>query len=105
VFVDNSGDNDIVFEDKVNKEAEEREKLRVLVNTSVNEIELSVRAANCLNAANIATVGELCSKTESDMLKYRNFGRKSLDEIKMKLAELNLSFGYKFDPDLLEKKN
>jgi len=105
VFVDNSGDNDIVFEDKVNKEAEEREKLRVLVNTSVNEIELSVRAANCLNAANIATVGELCSKTESDMLKYRNFGRKSLDEIKMKLAELNLSFGCKFDPDLLEKKN
>ena len=71
---------------------------------SVNEIELSVRAANCLNNANISTVGELASKTEADMLKYRNFGKKSLDEIKEKLVSLGLSLGYKFDPEILEQK-
>ena len=71
---------------------------------SVNEIELSVRAANCLNNANILTVGELASKTESDMMKYRNFGKKSLTEIKERLISLGLSLGYKFDPDLLESK-
>ena len=69
-----------------------------------NEIELSVRAANCLNNANISTVGELASKTEADMLKYRNFGKKSLTEIKAKLVQMGLSLGYKFDPDLLDSK-
>jgi DNA-directed RNA polymerase subunit alpha len=49
-------------------------------------------------------VGELVSKTEADMLKYRNFGKKSLTEIKDKLKELNLCVGYKFDADLLESK-
>ena len=53
---------------------------------SVNEIELSVRAANCLNNANITTVGQLAMKTEQEMLKYRNFGKKSLNEIKEKLS-------------------
>ncbi len=53
---------------------------------SVNEIELSVRAANCLNNANITTVGQLAMKTEAEMLKYRNFGKKSLNEIKDKLS-------------------
>ena len=71
---------------------------------SVNEIELSVRAANCLNNANITTVGELAQKTEADMLKYRNFGKKSLNEIKDKLKDLGLCLGYKFDADLLESK-
>jgi DNA-directed RNA polymerase alpha subunit len=60
---------------------------------SVNEIELSVRAANCLNNANITTVGELAMKTEQEMLKYRNFGKKSLNEIKEKLSELGLGLG------------
>ena len=68
---------------------------------SVNEIELSVRSANCLNNANITTVGELCQKQESDMLKFRNFGRKSLLEIKDKLAQMGLSLGMKVDPALL----
>jgi len=97
------GDATIEFEDNGRKDIEEREKLRKLLNMSVNEIELSVRAANCLNTANIATVGELAAKTESDMLKYRNFGKKSLTEIKEKLVELGLSLGYKFDPELLDK--
>jgi DNA-directed RNA polymerase subunit alpha len=69
---------------------------------SVNEIELSVRAANCLNNANITTVGQLAMKTEQEMLKYRNFGKKSLNEIKDKLSGLGLSLGQKFDLALLE---
>jgi DNA-directed RNA polymerase subunit alpha len=77
--------------------------MRRILRMSVNEIELSVRAANCLNNANITTVGELAMKTENDMLKYRNFGKKSLNEIKDKLIELGLGLGIKFDPDLLKK--
>lgn len=79
--------------------------MKRILNMSVNEIELSVRAANCLNNANITTVGELARKTEADMLKYRNFGKKSLNEIRDKLVELGLHLGYKFDPDLLETTN
>ena len=67
----------------------------------MNEIELSVRAANCLNNANITTVGELAQKTEAEMLKYRNFGKKSLNEIKAKIQEMGLSLGMTFDADLL----
>jgi DNA-directed RNA polymerase subunit alpha len=61
-----------------------------------------VRAANCLNNANITTVGQLAMKSEQEMLKYRNFGKKSLNEIKDKLAALGLSLGMTFEPDLLE---
>ncbi len=104
VFVDYAGEETLEFDDAEKKDADERERLRKLLNMSVNEIELSVRAANCLNNANIATVGELASKTEADMLKYRNFGKKSLTEIKAKLVQLGLSLGYKFDADLLESK-
>ena len=104
VFVDYAGEETLEFEDTEKKDADERERLRKLLNMSVNEIELSVRAANCLNNANISTVGELASKTEADMLKYRNFGKKSLTEIKAKLVQLGLSLGYKFDADLLESK-
>jgi len=79
----------------------EKEELRKKLNISVNEIELSVRAANCLNNANITTVGELAQKTEAEMLKYRNFGKKSLNEIKAKILEMGLSLGMTFDADLL----
>ena len=104
VFVDYAGDETLEFEDTEKKDADERERLKKLLNMSVNEIELSVRAANCLNNANISTVGELAKKTEADMLKYRNFGKKSLTEIKAKLVQLGLSLGYKFDESLLESK-
>ncbi len=83
--------------------SEEQNRLRKLLNMSVNEIELSVRAANCLNNANITTVGELAMKSEQEMLKYRNFGKKSLNEIKQKLEQLGLSLGMKFDERMLEK--
>src|SRR5207248_1173218 len=82
--------------------SEENIKLKKLLNMSVNEIELSVRAANCLNNANITTVGQLAQKTEAEMLKYRNFGKKSLNEIKDKLQQLGLSLGMKFDPGLVD---
>ena len=104
VFVDYSNDEALEFDADDRKGADERERLRKLLNMSVNEIELSVRAANCLNNANITTVGELAQKTEADMLKYRTVGRKSLNEIKEKMKELGLCLGYKFDADLLESK-
>lgn len=95
-------DQDIVeFEESEKKIDAEREELRKKLRMSVNEIELSVRAANCLNNANITTVGELAQKTENDMLKYRNFGKKSLNEIKAKLVDLGLGLGMTFDADLL----
>ena len=100
VFV--SYDKDLVeFEEHEREIDAEREALRTKLNISVNEIELSVRAANCLNNANITTVGELAQKTEAEMLKYRNFGKKSLNEIKAKLSELSLSLGMTFDADLV----
>jgi DNA-directed RNA polymerase subunit alpha len=94
--------NAVEFEEQVDKQDDERAKMRKLLNMSVNEIELSVRAANCLNNANITTVGQLAMKSEQEMLKYRNFGKKSLNEIKEKLAALGLTLGMQFEPELLE---
>ncbi len=64
---------------------------------SIDELELSVRATNCLRSANIALVGELVQRSEADMLKTKNFGRKSLDEIKRVLLDMGLDFGMKID--------
>ena len=94
--------NAVEFEEVVDKQDEEKTKLKKLLNMSVNEIELSVRAANCLNNANITAVGQLSLKTEAEMLKYRNFGKKSLNEIKDKLSALGLSLGMNIDPALLD---
>jgi len=94
--------NAVEFEEVVDKQDEEKTKLKKLLNMSVNEIELSVRAANCLNNANITTVGQLAMKSESEMLKYRNFGKKSLNEIKDKLTALHLSLGMSFEPGLID---
>ena len=94
--------NAVEFEEAVDKQDEEKTKMKKLLNMSVNEIELSVRAANCLNNANITTVGQLAMKTEQEMLKYRNFGKKSLNEIKEKLQALGLSLGMNFEPGLLD---
>ena len=97
-------DKDIVEFQESEKAADPaRDELAKKLSISVNEIELSVRAANCLNNANITTVGELAQKTEAEMLKYRNFGKKSLNEIKQKLVEMGLSLGMTFDADLLKK--
>lgn len=64
---------------------------------SIDDLELSVRATNCLRSANIALVGELVQRTEAEMLKTKNFGRKSLDEIKSMLLSMGLDFGIKVD--------
>lgn len=71
----------------------------------VEELELSVRSYNCLKAANIRTIGQLVQKTEEEMLKYRNFGRKSLTEIQNVLESMGMSLGTKLDvrPELLEE--
>jgi len=78
------------------------EKLNENLFRSVDELELSVRSANCLQNANIKTIGDLVQKSEAEMLKTKNFGRKSLNEIKEILAEMGLGFGLKiegFDPE------
>lgn len=99
-------DKDAVeFEEEEDKQDEEQNKMKKLLNMSVNEIELSVRAANCLNNANITTVGQLAMKSEAEMLKYRNFGKKSLNEIKEKLQSLGLNLGMNVDPSLLESRD
>jgi DNA-directed RNA polymerase subunit alpha len=85
------------------EEDEEVVRIRQLLKTRVDELELSVRSSNCLRAANIQNLGELVSKTESEMLKYRNFGRKSLNELTSILEELGLSFGMDITPYQEEK--
>ena len=72
---------------------EDDDRVRQVLNTPVEELELSVRSSNCLKNANIKTIGELTRKTEDDITKTRNFGKKSLQEIKEKLKEWNLTLG------------
>jgi DNA-directed RNA polymerase subunit alpha len=72
---------------------EDNDRIRAILNTPVEELELSVRSSNCLKNADIKTIGELTRKTEDDIAKTRNFGKKSLQEIKEKLKEWNLGLG------------
>jgi DNA-directed RNA polymerase subunit alpha len=72
---------------------EEEEQLKKVLNTSVEELELTVRSSNCLKNANIKTIGDLIRKSEEEIAKTRNFGKKSLQEIKDKLNEWNLTLG------------
>ena len=74
------------------------DKMNEVLNRSVEELELSVRSYNCLKNANIQTIGELIQKTEAEMLRTKNFGRKSLNEIKEILANMGLSLGMRIDP-------
>jgi DNA-directed RNA polymerase subunit alpha len=73
------------------------DKMGEVLNRSVEELELSVRSYNCLKNANIQTIGELVQKTEAEMLRTKNFGRKSLNEIKEILANMGLSLGMRID--------
>ena len=103
----------ITFEEEPEEELleiEEEEKINEHLFRSVDELELSVRSYNCLKNANIRTIGELVQKTDAEMLKTRNFGKKSLNEIKAILTEMGLSLGMKlenFPPppkEIIEKK-
>jgi DNA-directed RNA polymerase subunit alpha len=83
---------------------EEYMHMRQLLKTKLTDLELSVRALNCLKAADVETLGQLCGYHRHDLLKFRNFGKKSLTELDEKLESLNLSFGmdiakYKLDKD------
>lgn len=84
-------------EEEEHKEIEEKEKINENLHRSVDELELSVRSANCLKNAGITLIGELVQKSEAEMLKTKNFGRKSLSEIKEILAEMGLGLGMKVD--------
>jgi DNA-directed RNA polymerase subunit alpha len=90
----------INFEEELETEARGEEKPQIKnenLNRSVEELELSVRSYNCLKNANIQTIGELVQKTEAEMLRTKNFGRKSLNEIKEILANMGLSLGMRID--------
>jgi DNA-directed RNA polymerase subunit alpha len=93
----------IHFEEPIEEEVEEevdeeRARVRRLLDKSVEELELSVRSSNCLRAAEIKSIGDLVQKSEPEMLKYRNFGRKSLKEIQDILSEMGLHFGMDITP-------
>lgn len=85
-------------------EVKKEEEINRNLLRSVDELELSVRAYNCLKNANIKTISELVQKTESEMLKTKNFGRKSLNEIKEILAEMGLTLGMKLKDFKVEEK-
>ena len=80
-------------EEEENVVDEETRRIGTLLKMQVDELELSVRSANCLTAANIMTLGDLVQRTESEMLKFRNFGRKSLNELTAILESLGIAFG------------
>ena len=78
--------------------SEEILQIRKLLESSIDEMELSVRSHNCLEAAGITLIGELVDKDEADMLEYKNFGRKSLNELIEKLETMGLKFGMDTSP-------
>jgi DNA-directed RNA polymerase subunit alpha len=86
-----------VEEEIIPEKEDEQEGVNKVLSRSVEDLELSVRSANCLKNAGINTIGELVKKTEAEMLKTKNFGRKSLSEIKDILGEYGLSFGMDID--------
>lgn len=85
--------HDITFDEGEVELNTDRDALMAKLSLRINEIELSVRSTNCLSGASIETIGELVIMPESEMLKFRNFGKKSLSEIKAKLEEMGLSLG------------
>jgi DNA-directed RNA polymerase subunit alpha len=90
-------------EEATSAETPARPELNENLLRNVDELELSVRASNCLKTANIRTIADLVQKTEAELLKTKNFGKKSLNEIKTILAEMGLHLGMKLDPEELER--
>ncbi|MDP3791090.1 MAG: DNA-directed RNA polymerase subunit alpha [Candidatus Omnitrophota bacterium] len=84
-------------EEEVPEETEEQKLLREKMKVPISELELSVRSSNCLKEARIKTIGDLVRKSELDMLQYRNFGKKSLAEIKKVIVDMGLSLGMKVE--------
>ena len=94
IFINFEGD---LVTEGADGQDEEHQRIAELLRTRVDELELSVRSSNCLRMANIHTVGELVRNKENDMLKYKNFGRKSLVELNEVLTSMGLSFGMDVD--------
>jgi len=90
-------------EDAEHAEARPGTELNDNLFRNVDELELSVRASNCLKTANIRTIADLVQKTEAELLKTKNFGKKSLNEIKTILGEMGLSLGMRLDPEELDR--
>ena len=104
LFSDDKIELDLVEKPADDEFDEEALRLRQLFKSRLVDMDLSVRALNCLKAAEIETLGQLCTTTRAELLKFRNFGRKSMNELETKLASMNLSFGmdltkYKLDKD------
>jgi DNA-directed RNA polymerase subunit alpha len=98
------GEDAIVSEAAVLADEErerERSRLRELLTKPIDELDLSVRARNCLDAENLSTVGELVRRNEADLLRIKNFGKTSLKEIKKKLLDLNLTLGMEVPDEML----
>ena len=93
------------FQEESEEVDSDRDEILQKLALKINEIELSVRSTNCLNSAQIQTIGELVVNHESEMLKYRNFGKKSLNEIKDKLHDMNLSLGMDLSRYSITKDN
>ena len=91
-------------EEEEEEEEEEDTEFKDLISKPITELELSVRSSNCLEAATIKTIGDLVRRTESQMLKYKNFGKKSLTEINSILASMSLSLGMDVEARLMRKK-
>ncbi len=92
-------------EEEEEEMTEEEKALYEKLKMSVSELELSVRSSNCLREAKIGTIADLVKKSEQEMLAFRNFGKKSLNEISDILKEMGLSFGMQFDSKKLKKAN
>lgn len=103
VFVDFSEQDFEIEKEDDREEKSETEDLERMLLMSINEIELSVRSANCIASANIATIGELVQKNEQEMLRYRNFGKKSLNEIKEIIETMGLRLGMAIPEEVKRK--
>jgi DNA-directed RNA polymerase subunit alpha len=93
----------LLVEEEVEREVVIRAELNENLFRSVDELELSVRASNCLKTANIRTISDLVQRTEPELLKTKNFGKKSLNEIKTILGEMGLRLGMQLDPEEVER--
>ncbi len=103
LFIKMDGEPQVVEEEQ--EVDAEVQRIRELLSQTVDELDLSVRAHNCLKAANIKTIGDLVRREESEMLKFRNFGRKSLQELVVVLEDRGLHFGMDVEQYLEDVKN
>ncbi len=86
------------------EESKEKKELKRILNKPISELELSVRSSNCLAEANIRTIGDLVRRKETEMLKYKNFGKKSLNEINSVLTSLGVHLGMEIDEELINEE-